>query len=170
MTGDTRQTWGLITDILDVLEKHGYHRGDNQHTGRAIGLIADLARIYEGTREAPVGAYVARTPASPQAAAEPVNPAAGAGAATIAAAEMKTILAALDEAADHKRARAANCADCADQSCGSCQFRLETALAYDSLTARLAVTAGQPARQASPGGLRGSHIQPPAGPGMEAGQ
>ena len=37
MTSDDRLTWGLITDVLDVLERHGYHRHDNQHTGQAIG-------------------------------------------------------------------------------------------------------------------------------------
>ena len=51
MTSDDRFTWGLILDVLDVLERHGYHKYDNQHTGRAIGMILDLAHIYEGTRE-----------------------------------------------------------------------------------------------------------------------
>ena len=32
--GDPRETWGPITDLLDVLERHGYHRGDDAHTGR----------------------------------------------------------------------------------------------------------------------------------------
>ena len=58
MNDDHRQSWGLIIDVLDVLEKHGYRRGDDQHTGRAVGLVGDLARIYEGTQEAPAGAYV----------------------------------------------------------------------------------------------------------------
>ena len=51
MTSEDRFTWGLILDVLDVLERHGYHKYDNQHTGRAVGVIFDLARIYEGTRE-----------------------------------------------------------------------------------------------------------------------
>jgi succinate dehydrogenase/fumarate reductase-like Fe-S protein len=55
----------------------------------------------------------------------------------VVAAEAKTILAALDEVADHKRDRAATCADCADQSCGSCQFRLTAASDYDRAAARL---------------------------------
>ena len=62
MNEDHRQTWGLIIDVLDVLEKHGYRRGDDQHTGRAVGLVGDLARIYEGTQEAPAGAYLVECP------------------------------------------------------------------------------------------------------------
>ena len=58
MTGDDRLTWDFITDVLDVLERHGYHRADNEHTGQAIGLIRDVARIYEGTLDAPRGGYV----------------------------------------------------------------------------------------------------------------
>ena len=41
------------------MERHGYRRSDNQHTGQAIGLIRDVARIYEGTLDAPPGGYVA---------------------------------------------------------------------------------------------------------------
>ena len=26
MTSDDRFTWGLIVDVFDVLERHGYHR------------------------------------------------------------------------------------------------------------------------------------------------
>jgi hypothetical protein len=52
-------------------------------------------------------------------------------------ADRRTILAALDEAADDKRDRAANCPDCADQSCGTCQYRHQTAQAYDDVAARL---------------------------------
>ena len=48
MADDERLTWGFILEVLDVMERHGYHRGDNEHTGQAIGLIRDVARIYEG--------------------------------------------------------------------------------------------------------------------------
>ena len=37
MTSDYRNTPGLIHDILDALERHGYHRSDDQHADRAIG-------------------------------------------------------------------------------------------------------------------------------------
>ena len=40
----------LCTDVLDVLHRHGFTRGDDEHAGRAIFLISDLARIYEGSR------------------------------------------------------------------------------------------------------------------------
>lgn len=52
-------------------------------------------------------------------------------------ADRRTILAALDQAADDKRDLAANCPDCADQSCGTCQYRHRTAQAYDDVAARL---------------------------------
>jgi hypothetical protein len=64
-------------------------------------------------------------------------------------ADVSTVFAALEEAADYKRDRAANCPDCADQSCGTCQYRHRTAQAYDDVAARLqrtceATTAGPP--------------------------
>ncbi len=146
MSNDERLTWDLITGVLDVLEKHGHHHADDRHTGRAIGLIGDLARIYEGTQEGPARAYPVPMPEPGQ----PGSPEA------IAAAGMSTILLALDQASDYKRERAACCADCEDQSCGSCQFRLEAAQAYDSLAARLhqasnAVTPDRPSRPTVPG-------------------
>ena len=53
MTSDHRVTPGLIHDILDALERHGYYRSDDLHADRAIGLIGDLAGIYEGTQDHP---------------------------------------------------------------------------------------------------------------------
>ena len=35
---------GLITNVLDVLEQHGYTRSDNEHATQAILLISDLAQ------------------------------------------------------------------------------------------------------------------------------
>ena len=58
MTSDDRMTWGLILEVLDVLERHGYHQHDHQHTGEAIGLISDLTHVYEGARDAPYGTYL----------------------------------------------------------------------------------------------------------------
>jgi hypothetical protein len=46
---DPRFTWGLIMDVFDVLERHGYRKGDDRHTGRAIGILGDLVETYEGT-------------------------------------------------------------------------------------------------------------------------
>ena len=57
MTSDHRVTPGLIHDILDALERHGYYRSDDLHADRAIGLIGDLACIYEGTQDHPPAAF-----------------------------------------------------------------------------------------------------------------
>jgi hypothetical protein len=172
MNDDHRETWGLIIDVLDVLEKHGYRRGGDQHTGRAVGLVGELARIYEGTQEAPAGAYLVPEPrqAGPdQARAEP-----GKNTKAIAVAGMPAILSALDEASEYKRDRAAGCADCADQSCGTCQHRLDAARAYDSLATRLqhaidGVTPDRPPPQLDAGQPR-NHVQSQAAPEREAGQ
>jgi hypothetical protein len=51
----------------------------------------------------------------------------------VPASELKTMLAALDIAADYKRDRAEMCADCPDQSCPACQSRLQDAQAYDQV-------------------------------------
>jgi len=68
----------------------------------------------------------------------PDMPAAGTGGrATVSADEKQLILAALGEAADNKRDQAASCGDCADQSCGTCQYRLRLADGYDHLATRL---------------------------------
>jgi hypothetical protein len=59
------------------------------------------------------------------------------GAVIVSASQVKTLLAALDDAADYKRDRAATCADCADQPCTTCQWRLHAADAYDHLAAQM---------------------------------
>jgi hypothetical protein len=175
MSGDSRHNWGLIIDVLDVLEQHGYRQADDQHTGRAVGLIGDLARIYEGTQEAPVGAYVVPAPQPPQPSSERPTPIATSNAETIAGAGMHTILAALDEASDYKRERAECCADCADQSCGTCQYRLDAARTYESLAARLMramenSVADKPSPQPADGGALRNRVQPKAAADREAGQ
>ena len=73
MADDQRLTWGFILEVLDVLERHGYRRSDSEHTGQAIGLIRDVARIYEGTLDAPLGGYVV-VPSSPPTAPQPPGP------------------------------------------------------------------------------------------------
>ncbi len=176
MNGDHRHTWELIIDVLDVLDKHGYHRADDQHTGRAVGLIGDLAHIYEGKQEAPTAAYAAAERwLAPQTGAEPPDPTAREDAVTVAATDMRTILAALDQASDYKHDRAETCADCADQSCGNCQFQLRMADTYDGLAARLlrareATKPGPPAQQPALGGEPGNSARPQAPPEVEAGQ
>jgi hypothetical protein len=40
--------WGLVVDVFDVLEAHGYRRGDDQTVGRAVGLVIELVAAYTG--------------------------------------------------------------------------------------------------------------------------
>jgi hypothetical protein len=139
MTDDARMTWGFILDVLNVLEQHGYHRSDNPHTGEAVGLIWDLARVYDGTLDTRASDYVA-IPSPQQPAARPLGRA-DQDAVVVSAAEARTIMAALDVASDYKRDRTGACAECADQSCLSCQTRIRDADAYDRVTAQLLETA-----------------------------
>ena len=79
----------------------------------------------------------------------------GPPAVIVSASQVKTLLAALDEAAEYKRDRAATCADCADQSCTTCQRRLQAADAYDQMAAQMTVTAEASAMRQH-GRLRGA--------------
>jgi hypothetical protein len=124
----------LITDMFGLLDRHGYTRGDKEHTGRAILLLGDLARIYEGSQDHPFGPYINQPP--PQ--AEPPPPAAATqDTVAVPVGEVKNLLIALDIAADYNRDRAEVCADCADQSCPTCESRLREAQAYYRLYAQL---------------------------------
>ena len=67
MSCDRRHTAALVADVLAVLHQHGYRPGDLVHAHRAIRLIGDLARIYQGTQDAPAGAYIIQVPPGPQA-------------------------------------------------------------------------------------------------------
>ena len=146
MAGDERLTWDFILEVLDVMERHGYRHSNNEHTGQAIGLIRDTARIYEGTLDAPAGGYVV-VPSSQPAEAQPPGP----PAVIVPAAQVKTLLAALDEAAEYKRDRAETCADCADQSCTTCQWRLQAADVYDQIASQMIQAAeASAARQRAP--------------------
>jgi hypothetical protein len=153
MTTGHRITPGLIHDILDALERHGYYRSDDLHADRAIGLIGDLAGIYEGTQDHPAVAYPITVPPSRPAYAAPSSH----DAVTLTRADASTVVAALDIAADYKRDRAEMCTDCPDQSCPTCQTRLRDARAYYGMAGRLlwaaeATRASQPEpdRQSQP--------------------
>ena len=156
MADDQRLTWRFIIDVLDVLERHGYRRSDSEHTGQAIGLLRQVARTYEGTLDAPAGGS-AVMPSSPPTAPQPPGP----DAVIVSAAEVTTLLAALDNAAEYKRDRAGTCAGCAGQSCTTCQWRLQAAEAYDQIAGQMIQAAeASAARQRAPG-----HAAPPgAGP------
>jgi hypothetical protein len=156
---DERFTWGFILEVFDVLERHGYRRSDSEHTGQALGLVRDVARIYEGTLDAPRYGYVvvpSPQPTEPQ----PHGPL-GRDAFIVSADEVKVLLAALDDAAEYKRDRAETCADCADQSCTSCQWRLQAADAYDQLAGQM-VHAAEASAARPP--MPDNAVPPSAGP------
>ena len=66
MSCDRRHTAALVADVLAVLHQHGYRPGDLVHAHRAVRLIGDLARIYQGTQDAPAGAYIIQVPPGSQ--------------------------------------------------------------------------------------------------------
>jgi hypothetical protein len=160
---------GLFTDVLDVLQRHGFARGDDEHAGRAIFLISDLARIYEGSQDHPFGPAINQVP-SPSAPSEPPGPNSR-SAVIVPASDLTTVLAALDIAADYKRDRAEMCADCPDQSCPACQTRLHDARAYDQVADRM-FQAAEAARAAHYGQVEphGPPRQPGLAADKEAGQ
>ena len=137
----------LITEVLDVLDRHGYARGDDEHAGRAIFLIRDLAHIYEGSQDHPFGPTVNQPP--PQAESAPPAPATR-NAVPVPIGEVKNLLIALDIAADYNRDRAELCADCTDQSCPTCEQRLREAQAHDRLYAQLTQQADASATASPP--------------------
>ena len=139
MTSDDRMTWGLIGEILDVLERHGYHQYDNRHTAQAVGAIADLAEVYNGTRDSSHG-YLYQSPPALHAEPGPYLPEAD-DAVILTDAEAGTIGAALHIAAACTRDRAATCATCADQTCMTCQSRLRDAQTYHQMAAQILQTA-----------------------------
>ncbi len=151
MTED-RMNPDLITEMLDMLDQHGYVRGDDEHTARAIVLIGDLAHIYEGSLDHPFVPYISEIPSRTE---RPAPEPASQDTVLIAAGEVKTVLVALDIAADYQRDRAELCADCTNQSCPACESRLQDARAYDRLSAQLIqapeASAAATARHPGPG-------------------
>ena len=131
---DHRMGLNLITDVLDVLDRHGYARGDDEHAGPAIFLIGDLAHIYEGSQDHPFGPSISEIP--PRTEHAPPEPARQ-NAVLVPAGQVKTLLVALDIAADDQRDRAELCSDCTSQSCPASGSRLRDAQAYDHLSVQL---------------------------------
>lgn len=41
-------TWACVSEVFDVLERHGINRGDHEDVGRASDLVAELASVYHG--------------------------------------------------------------------------------------------------------------------------
>ena len=160
MTSDHRVTPGLIHEVLDALERHGYYRSDDLHADRAIGLIGDLACIYEGTQDHPASAFM--VPPSPPAYPGPSCD----NAVTLTRDDASTVFAAMDIAADDKRYRVEMCPDCADQSCPDCQTHLHDIRAFDQMADRMLRAAQAAATASRPGPDR--RAQPAAD--REAGQ
>ena len=153
MTSDHRITPGLIHDILDALERHGYYRSDDLHADRAIGLIGDLACIYEGTQD---------HPAYPRSSSH--------DAITLTRADASTVFAAADIAADDKRYRVEMCPDCPDQSCLDRQTHLRDVEAFDQMAGRMlrAAQAAPAAEASQPGQIAGPSPPPTGRPASDA--
>ena len=150
---DHRMGLNLITGVLDVLDRHGYARGDDEHAGRAIVLISDLAHIYEGSQDHPFGPSITERP--PNTEPGPPEPASQ-HAVLVPADQVKTFLVALDIAADDQRDRAGLCSDCPSQSCPACESCLRDAQAYDHLSVQLdqaAESSGAAARHSGHGSV-----------------
>ena len=162
-----------------MLHRHGFARGDDQHAGRAIFLISDLARIYEGTQDHPYGPSINQAP-SPPPSPEPPGPEPGPTSpkttwtpSPLTHAEVRTVLTSLDLAADWKRDHAETCAYCPDQSCYACQLRLQDAHTYDQLAVQLLhdeQAARDARRQPGPASSPMPPLQPHPAAEMEAGQ
>ena len=171
MTDDEGFTWGFINEVLDVLERHGYRRSDDEHAGRAIGLIGDLARIYDGAQDRSAR-RLRRGTVRPADGNQPTRRTASSSPPI----RSRLLLAALDDAAEDKRDRANTCTDCADQSCTTCQWRLHAADAYDQLASQMIqATDTSATRQHEPGHAaaptrRPDSDPPPASPGRAHGQ
>ena len=160
MTSGHRVTPGLIHDILDALERHGYYRSDDLHAERAIGLIGDLACIYEGTQDHPAYPFVV----PPSLPAYPSRD----NAVTLTRDDASTVFAAADIAADDKRYRVEICPDCADRSCPDCRTHLRDIEAFDQMAGRM-LQAAQ-ATPAASAGRPGPDRQPQPAADREAGQ
>jgi len=158
MTSDDRLTWNLIFDILGVLERHGYRRSGNYHVDQVIRAVSDLTCTYEGTHQTRHG------PAAPSPHPGPAPPApeADQDAISLTRAEVSTVFAAADIAADDKRYRVEMCPECPDQSCPDCQTHLRDAEAFDRIADRML----QAARTAP--AARHGHTGPPRQPGLAA--
>ena len=158
---DDRMNLDLITEMLDMLDRRGYARSDVEHTARAIVLISDLAHIYEGSLDHPFGPSIGEIPSRTE---RPTPGPASQDTVLMAAGEVKTVLVALDIAADYQRDRAELCTDCTSQTCPTCEARLRDAQAYDHLSAQL-IQAAEPSSAAT-----ARHPEPGPAADREAGQ
>ena len=149
MTDDDRLTWGFIhrrprrpgTPRLPPQRQRAHRPGHRAHPRRGPDL-----RGHPGRSPAAATSWC-RHPRRPHR-SRPARPARTPSSSRPA--EVKTLLAALDDAAEYKRDRAETCADCAGQSCTTCQWRLQAADAYDQMAGQMI----QPPRPPPPGSAR----------------
>ena len=127
MSNDRGMSWDLIFEVFDVLDRHGYRERNDHHGGQAVAMIFDLARVYEGTRDAPFGGYFGQIPPSRRADRGQAVPEADRDGAVLSGVDVTTVVVTLDTAEGYELDRAAACADCPDQSCPTCQSRLQAA-------------------------------------------
>jgi len=159
-------THRLISEIIIVLERHGHHARDPEHAGRAVNVIAQLVGIYDGTSDLSAGAgrHAAPSPLMPR-------PEPDSDAIILTGADISTVLAALDQAAEYRRELAYACASCTDQSCASCQLRHKAADGFDRLANRIYDDPRPVGRaQPEPGHPGASPGEASPGAGKEAGQ
>jgi len=149
MSTDRRFTWGLIIDVLNVLERHGYHRHDDERTGHAIGVIDNLARTYEGSPGTGYRTRPDRFQAPSDLAPGQQAPGAAQDVVVVPFAEVPAVMTALDLAADTARAQAGTCTGCTDRSCAACRTCLQDAQAYDLIAVRM-LNAGRAPDHAGP--------------------
>ena len=93
-------------------------------------ILAWLAEWEPQTCAVIAGLITRAAPAS-------LSPTVLAGNYDLTAAEQRTILAALDDTAEHKHDLAASCPDCADQTCTTCEARLRTARDCEAVSAQI---------------------------------
>jgi two-component SAPR family response regulator len=65
---DDRFTFGLVSDVIDLLERHSFQRPTEEHdrnlaTGRTLGSLLDLVRVFEGRQDS-LGRPVTETDAT----------------------------------------------------------------------------------------------------------
>lgn len=162
----THDRMSLIIGVPGIPHRRGHVPGDDDDTAWATLLISDLARIYEGALNHPLGPCINEMP-PPQTEPAPPEPG-GHDAIIVTVGQVKTLLAALDIAADYQRDRAQTCAYCTGQSCRTCQSRLYDAQGHDHLAAELIHAAETSA--AATASRRGPTSQPQPGGNREVGQ
>lgn len=124
---DTRFGWPVILDLLDVLERAGYKRGDGVHTARAVALLWDAARVYAGELDEPEAVPAVRTVIRGLEKAEAARAAAAVPAAvTLGAAQYEVVARALADAETFLRERAGtSCEACVTGPAGACPQHLD---------------------------------------------